>query len=148
MLLIPSIPLHNAAKHTWEDKMYHPSTRMYLLLKYADSACRTEKVWNFRKRQILIGESKKEFAYSLRSVESSKKKKKEVTEPLIKEKYKILCNFENSTLFPADILSQHVRKQACLLAGGEGRIKLLTTAMHVIAAGIGFPRNMHKEEGL
>ena len=93
------------------------------------------------------GKSKKEFAYSLRSVESSKKKASSLTEPLIKEKYKILCNFESSTLFPADILSQHVRKQACLSAGGEGTIKLLMTAMHVIAAGIGFPRHMHKEEG-
>lgn len=120
-----------------------PLEAMYLLLKYADSACRTEKVWNFRNSKILIGESKKEFAYSLRLSSHHQKKKKEV----IKEKYKILCNFENSTLFPADILSQHVRKQACLLAGGKGTIKLLT-AMHVIAAGIGFQRNMHKEEGL
>jgi len=132
--------------------MYQPSTRMYLPLKYADSACRTEKVWNFRKRQNPLAKGRrkkqKEFAYSLRSVESSKKKKlQDSTEPLIKEKYKILCNFESSTLFPADILSQHVRKQACLLAGGEGTIKLPMTAMHVIAAGIGFPRQMHMEEG-
>jgi hypothetical protein len=85
---------------------------------------------------------------SLRSVESSKKKSFKLQVSLIKEKYKILCNFESSTLFPTDILSQHVRKQACLSAGGEGTIKLLIMiAMHVIAAGIGFPRHMHKEEG-
>ena len=49
--------------------MYQPSTRMYLPLKYADSACRTEKVWNFRKRQNLGffsdrdgGKSKKELS--------------------------------------------------------------------------------------
>ena len=97
-----------------------------------------KKCGTFEKDKILFfgdrvgGKSKQEFAYSLRSVESSKKKSFKSTEPLIKEKYKILCNIENSTLFPADILSQHVRKQGCLLATGEGFN--LTSCMSLLRA--------------
>ena len=52
MLLIPSIPLHNAAKHTWTDEMCQSFTRMYLLLKYADSA--RKKCGTFEKDKILF----------------------------------------------------------------------------------------------
>jgi len=54
---------------------------MYLLLKYADSACRTEKVWNFRKRQNLVilaigaAEKAKKNLHTLCGLSSHQRKK-------------------------------------------------------------------------